>query len=141
MKREHRWVVAALLLGALVLPACREVTTEEPTVNEPYRLEPVEGTDVSRVILTEDAAQRIGLETATVVESGAGSVVPASAIWIDVDGQEWVYTSPEALTFVREPVVVGRYQDDAAILEDGPEPGTEVVAVGVPELIGSELGI
>jgi hypothetical protein len=141
MKREHRWVVAALLLGVLVLPACREVTAEEPTVNEPYRLEPVEGTDVSRVILTEDGAQRIGLETVTVVESGAGSVVPASAIWIDVEGQEWVYTSPEALTFVREPVVVDRYEDDVAVLSDGPAPGTEVVAVGVPELIGSELGI
>lgn len=141
MKREHRWVVAALLLGVVLLPACREVTTEEPTVNEPYRLEPVEGTDVSRVILTEDGAQRIGLETTTVVESDAGSVVPGSAIWIDVDGQEWVYTSPEALTFVREPVVVDRYEGDAAILEKGPAPGTEVVAVGVPELIGSELGI
>ena len=27
-----------------------------------------------------------------------------------------VYTSPEALTFVREPVVVDRYEDDAALL-------------------------
>lgn len=141
MKRERRWVVAALLLGALVLPACREVTTEEPTRSEPYRVEPIEGTDVARVILTEDGAQRIGLETATVVESVAGSEVPASAIWIDVDGQEWVYTSPEALTFVREPVVVDRYEDDAALLGEGPEPGTEVVSVGVAELIGSELGI
>ena len=141
MKREHRGVVAALLLGVLVLPACREVTTESPTESEPYRVEPVEGTDLARVILTEDGAQRIGLETAMVVESDAGSVVPASAIWIDVDGQEWVYTIPEALTFVREPIVVDRYEDDAAVLEDGPEPGTEVVTVGVAELIGSELGI
>jgi len=141
MKREHRWVVAALLLGVLLLPACREVRAEEPTVNEPYRLEPVEGTDVARVILTEDGAQRIGLETTTVVESGAGSVVPGSAIWIDVEGQEWVYASPEALTFVREPVDVDRYEGDAALLAHGPEPGTEVVSVGVPELIGSELGI
>lgn len=141
MKREHRWVVAALLLGVLVLPACRELSEESPTESEPYRVEPVEGTDVARVILTEDGAQRIGLETTTVAESGAGSVVPASAIWIDAEGQEWVYTSPEALTFVREPVVVDRYEEDAALLEDGPEPGTEVVSVGVPELIGSELGI
>ena len=141
MKLEHRWVLAALLLGVLVLPACREVTTEEPTGSEPYRVEPVEGTDVARVILTEDGAQRIGLETTSVVVSGAGLEVPASAIWIDVDGQEWVYTSPEPLTFVREPVVVDQYDDDVAVLSDGPEPGTEVVTVGVAELIGSELGI
>ena len=71
----------------------------------------------------------------------AGSQVPASAIWIDADGQEWVYTSPEPLTFVRDPVVVDRYEDDVALLSEGPEPGTEVVTVGVAELIGSELGI
>ena len=92
-RANHRWVVAALLLGVLVLPACREVTTESPTESEPYRVEPVEGTDLARVILTEDGAQRIGLETAMVVESDAGSVVPASAIWIDVDGQEWATRS------------------------------------------------
>jgi hypothetical protein len=138
MKRDRRSVLATLVLGVLLLvPACREVSTESSTESEPYTLEPIEGTDISRVILTADGAERIGLETVAVT----GRTVPASAIWIDVDGQEWVYTSPEPLTFVREAVTVDRYEGDVAHLSDGPAVGTEVVTVGVAELIGSEFGI
>jgi hypothetical protein len=70
-----------------------------------------------------------------------GSTVPESAIWIDVEGLEWVYTSPEPGTFVREQVEVDRYEDGVVLLAEGLPPGTEVVSVGVPELIGSEFGI
>lgn len=137
MKRDRRWVVAILVLGALLLPGCDAVSSESSSESEPYTVEPIEGTDLARVILTADGAERIGLETAAV----AGTTVPASAIWIDVDGQEWVYTSPEALTFVREAVTVDRYEGDQAVLSDGPLAGTKVVTVGVAELIGSEFGI
>jgi hypothetical protein len=58
-----------------------------------------------------------------------------------VNGDEWVYTNPETLVFVRAQVVVSRYDDGLAYLSDGPAPGTEVASVGVPELIGSEFGI
>ena len=136
MERDRRWIVAALLLGVLLLPACRAASsgTDE---SEPYTLESIEGTELSRVILTAKGAERIGLETTTVV----GGTVPASAIWIDVEGQEWVYTSLEPLTFVREAVIVDRYEGDVAMLSDGPTSGTEIVIVGVAELIGSEFGI
>jgi hypothetical protein len=138
MKRERRWVVATLVLGVLLLlPACREVSEESSGESEPYTVEPIEGTDLSRVILTADGVERIGLETTAV----ADTTVPASAIWIDIDGQAWVYTSPEPLTFVREAVTVDRYKGDVAHLSDGPAIGTEVVTVGVAELIGSEFGI
>src|SRR5688572_17068042 len=137
MKRDRRWVVAMLVFGILAFPACREATSEESSQSEPYTLEAIEGTDLARVILTADGAARIGLETAPI----AGSTVPASAIWIDVDGQAWVYTSPEPLTFVREAVTVDRYVGDEAVLSDAPSAGTEIVTVGVAELIGSEFGI
>jgi hypothetical protein len=137
MKRHGRWVVTMLAAGVLLLPACREVSSETSTRSEPFTLQPIEGTDLARVILTADAAERIGLETITV----EGATVPASAIWIDIDGQAWVYTSPEPLTFVREGVTVDRYREDVAELSDGPAAGTEVVSVGVAELIGSEFGI
>ena len=58
-----------------------------------------------------------------------------------MEGQEWVYTSPETLTFVRAAVTVDRYEDGQAFLIDGPPTGTEVVSVGVAELIGSEFGV
>jgi hypothetical protein len=58
-----------------------------------------------------------------------------------VNGDEWVYTNPETLVFVRAQVVVERYDAGSAFLSDGPSPGTEVASIGVPQLIGSEFGI
>ena len=141
MKRDRRWVVATLVLGVLLFPACKEATSESSSESEPYSVEPIDGTDLARVILTADGAQRIGLETVAVAGADVATTVPASAIWIDVDGQEWVYTSPEPLTFVREAVTVDRYEGEVAVLSDGPAAGTEVVTVGVVQLIGSEFGI
>jgi hypothetical protein len=135
--RDRRWVVVGLVIGALLLPACEQASSESATESEPYTLEPIEGTEQVRVILTADGVERIGLETASV----DGTTVPDSAIWMDVEGKEWVYTSPEPLTFVREGVSVDRYEGDVAVLEDRLPAGTEVVTVGVPELIGTEFGI
>jgi len=137
VKRDRRWVVVALVVGVLLLPACKQASSGSATESEPYTLEPIEGTEQVRVILTAEGAERIGLETAAV----DGTVVPASAVWVDVEGKDWVYTSPEPLTFVREEVSVDRYEGDVAVLADGLPGGTEVVTVGVPELIGSEFGI
>lgn len=139
MKRDRRrgWAVMAVLLAVLALPACREVAETSSEEPEPYTVEPIEGTDQVAVLLTEDGIQRIGLETTT----SDGSSVPESAIWIDVEGLEWVYTNPESGRFVREQVVVDRYEGDVATLAEGLPPGTEVVTVGVAELIGSEFGI
>ena len=74
--------------------------------------------------------ERIGLETTT----SDGSTVPESAIWIDTEGLEWVYTSPESGRFVREQATVERYEDGIASLAEGLPPGTDVVTVGVAEL-------
>jgi hypothetical protein len=56
-------------------------------------------------------------------------------------GESWVYTSPEALTFVRHPVTVDYVEGDTAYLSDGPAGGTEVATVGVPELYGAEFEV
>jgi hypothetical protein len=141
MRRSHRWVVVLPFFAFLALTACRDVTTEEETGYEPATVEPIEGQEIARVILTEDAARRIRLDTSAVAGSGDRLTVPDSAIWVDVNGDEWVYTSPEPLVFVRAGVVVTRYDDGTAHLSKGPAPGTNVVSVGVPELIGSEFGI
>jgi hypothetical protein len=127
----------ALVLAVLALPACKEASEASSEEPEPYTVEPIEGTDQVAVILTADGAERIGLETTTT----DGSTVPESAIWIDVEGLEWVYTSPEPGTFVREQVAVERYEDGIASLAEGLPAGTDVVTVGVAELIGSEFGV
>lgn len=138
---RRRWTVAIPICAILFLPGCRDVATEDELGYEPVSVEEIEGSDLSRVVLEEDAARRIGLDTVPTTSRGGQRVVPESAIWVDVNGDEWVYTNPEALVFVRAQVVVKRYDDGLAYLSDGPPPGTEVASVGVAELIGSEFGI
>jgi hypothetical protein len=138
---RRRWTVV-IPICAILFPGCRDLATEEVEVGyEPVIVEEIKGSDLSRVVLKEDAARRIGLDTVPTTARGGRTVVPESAIWVDVDGDAWVYTNPETLVFVRAQVVVSRYDDGLAYLSDGPAPGTEVASVGVPELIGSEFGI
>ena len=139
---RRRWTVAIPICAILFLPGCRDLAAEEAEVGyEPATVEEIKGSDLSRVVLEEDAARRIGLDTVPTTGRDGRTVVPESAVWVDVNGDEWVYTNPEALVFVRAQVVVERYDDGLAYLSDGPAPGTEVASVGVAELIGSEFGI
>jgi hypothetical protein len=141
MRRGGRRVLLAPLCALLLLSGCRDIASEEEVGYEPAAVEPIEGSELARVILTEDAARRIRLDTTPVTSRGERTVVPESAVWVDVNGDEWVYTNPETLVFVRAQVVVDRYDEGSAFLSDGPAPGTEVASIGVPELIGSEFGI
>lgn len=141
LRRRRRSTLLAPVCALLLLSGCRDLTTEEETGYEPAAVEPIEGSELARVILTDDAARRIRLDTTPVTSQGELTVVPESAIWVDVNGDEWVYTNPETLVFVRAQVVVDRYEAGSALLRDGPAPGTEVASIGVPQLIGSEFGI
>jgi hypothetical protein len=141
MRRGRRLAWLAPLCALLLLSGCRDVATEEEVGYEPSKVEPIKGSELSRVILTEDAARRIGLDTAPVTSRGERTVVPESAVWVDVNGDEWVYTNPETLVFIRARVVVDLYDEGSAFLSDGPAPGTAVASIGVPQLIGSEFGI
>jgi hypothetical protein len=137
----RRLGMLAPLVLLLLLSGCRDVATEEEGGYEPATVEPIEGSELARVILTEDAARRIRLDTTLVTSRGDQTVVPESAVWVDVNGDEWVYTNPETLVFIRAQVVVDRYDEGSAFLSDGPVPGTEVASIGVAQLIGSEFGI
>jgi hypothetical protein len=141
VRRGRRLAWLAPLCALLLLSGCRDVATEEEVGYEPSKVEPIKGSELSRVILTEDAARRIGLDTTSVTSRGERTVVPESAVWVDVNGDEWVYTNPETLVFIRARVVVDRYEEGSAFLSDGPAPGTAVASIGVPQLIGSEFGI
>jgi hypothetical protein len=141
MRRDRRWIVVAPLVAFTLLSACGEIPETESGLSEPMTLEPIEGTEFSRVILTARGAERVGIETVAVTGNGETTTVPASAVWVGVNGEEWVYTAPEPLVFVREVISVDRYEGDVAVLLAGPATGTQVVSVGVAELIGSEFGI
>jgi hypothetical protein len=138
MKRRLR-VTVVIPVAALLLAACGGTVSDEYVIEEqPYTLEPIEGEEVLRVILTESAAEHIGVETVPVERRGSKLVVPYDAVYIDAHGGFWVYTNPEPLVFIRAPIDIARETSTEAILADGPPAGTEVVTVGAPELYGSE---
>jgi hypothetical protein len=144
-EHRNRWVILALIVALLPLAACGGTSDEAAEGDEPAKVEPVEGTDVSRVILTAKAAERLGIRTAT-VQNGEGrhaelTVMPYSALVYDTNGRAWAYTSPEQLTFVRSRLTIERIEEQNIFLLDGPPPGTSVVTVGAAELYGTELGI
>lgn len=141
MKRRLCGVlVMACLIGGPVA-ACGEVSEAAPVTTglEAATLEEVEGQEVSRITLTEKAAERLGIST-DAVESVEGKLqVPYSALIYDASGGTWVYTNPEPLVFVRAPVAVDRIEAPTVKLASGPEPGTKIVTVGAAELLGAEL--
>lgn len=139
---RRRWVVVAVLAVGLLPAACREASEPETSSYDPATLEPIEGTDLARVVLTPEAAARLELETSAVEAGDTGLlVVPYDAVFYGLSGETWTYVETEPLTFVREPVTVEEVEGDLAYLSEGPDPGTEVVTVGAAELFGVETGV
>jgi hypothetical protein len=136
MKHINRWLLVTLIFAGLLLSACgpKEATTEKIS---PSKLEPIEGTDLSKVILTEKAAERIGVETV----SASGTEVPYAAVVYDIEGNTWIYTNPEPLTFVREQIVIDHIDGDTAVLAESLPSEFKVVTVGVVEIYGTETGV
>jgi hypothetical protein len=139
-----RWIAGALLAAGLVvvLLSVASGTSKPPAradVREPATVEPIAGSDLSRVTLTADAAGRLGIRTAAVKQRGAHrEVIPYDAVLYGPAGDTFTYTSPEPLVFVRQAITVDRIAGDRALLSSGPPPGTEVVTVGSQELFGTE---
>jgi hypothetical protein len=113
--------------------------------SEPAIVEHIEDSDLSRIILTERAAERLRIRTEPVrteqVNGAATMVVPFSAVYYDPNGEAWVYTNPEPLTYVRHAIKIDRTQNGETFFTEGPPAETAVVTVGVAELYGTEFGI
>jgi hypothetical protein len=113
----------------------------------PAKVESISGTDLHRVILTEKAADRLGITTEPVRQlpsagaAGAAAAVPFDAVIYDKHGNTWAYTNPAPLTYVRAKLTIGRVDGSLAELTAGPVAGTPVVTVGAAELIGVEYGV
>ena len=136
MKHINRWFLVMLIFAGLLLSACGgEAAAPEKIV--PSKLEPIEGTDLSKVILTEKAAERIGVQTV----AASGATVPYAAVIYDIEGNTWIYTNPEPLTFIRESIVVDHIEGDTAFLAESLPAELNVVTVGVAELYGTETGV
>jgi hypothetical protein len=154
MRHSNRRGVVTLLLVAVLSPglaACGRAAAEqvEGAYGAPAKVEPVEGTGLSKVTLSQRAGERLGIGTAQVGEvqvpavkgGGTRKVIPYAALLYDENGGTWTFTSPEDLTFLRRKVKVDYIEGTRVFLLDGPPAGTTVVTVGAAELLGAELGV
>src|SRR5262245_34849568 len=108
MKKQYRWLAAGLICASLLISACEQGSGEASAEEDKQvTIEQLEGPEPTREVLTEDAAQRLDIQTAPVQDgelNGAKrTVIPYAAIIYDTEGATWVYLNPEPLTFVRHP--------------------------------------
>jgi multidrug efflux pump subunit AcrA (membrane-fusion protein) len=144
MKTINPKVLGMLVLAFLLLAACGPAEIPVTGKVQPAVVEPIEGSEFSSLTLTEKAAERLDIETAPVEMREMSSehlAVPYSAVLYGLDGETWVYTNPEPLVYIRQPIVIDFIDGDWAALLEGPEVGTQVVTVGVPLLYGTEVGV
>ena len=136
-------LVLAIAVGIL-LAGGRDSPQSHASAQPPATVEPIPGTDFSRVTLSARAAQRLAVQTAPVRPAAGGgaarTVIPYSAVLYDEQGRTFAYTSPQPLVFVRAPIVIDAIEGSDALLRSGPPPGTAVVSVGAAELFGAEFG-
>jgi hypothetical protein len=141
---RHERIALLAVAAMLVLTACSRTGGEEDAAGtlDVATVEAIPGSNVARVILAQEAANRLGIETAPVEDARESeTAMPYDAVIYDPTGRTWAYTSPEPLTFVREEIVIDRIRGGTAFLTSGPPVGTQVVTVGASELLGTEYEV
>jgi hypothetical protein len=147
MQHRHSVIVGVVIVAALGLTGCGTASIDIPALESeaPSHVEPIEGAEVSRVTLSQRAAERLGIELSEVKseerDGALRPVIPYGAVIYDAHGETWTYTSPEPLTFVRAPIEIDTIDGDQAWLSEGPPDGTSVVSVGAAELYGTEYEV
>jgi hypothetical protein len=141
MRHRIPWIVAIAVVLPLLLTACGGSSSSGEEASGPATVELIEGTDLSRITLTAQAVERLDIQTAAVTTSGAGKVIPYSAVLYSPTGETWAYVSSEPMTFLRHAIVVDRIDGNKAYLSKGPAAGAKVATVGVAELFGAESGL
>jgi starvation-inducible outer membrane lipoprotein len=140
MTTMNRSILVLATLTALLLGACGQAPSEA-TEPEPAVVEDIDGSALKRLTLTDDAVERIGIETGSVMTVAGRLEVPSASVLYDQNGQAWVYTNPQGHVFLRSEITITGTTGDETLLSAGPPPETRVVTVGVAELYGTELGV
>ena len=144
MQHGYRTTAALLLIAVLAVAAAAcsgaAASDTEETTSDAVKLEPVQGSEVTKVVLSPQAAERLGIKTGQIRDARlAGRRLAGGAS--DEHGDTWTFTSPASLTFLRQRIDVDYITGATAVLLDGPPAGTRVVTVGAIELLGAELGV
>jgi len=145
MRHLDRWSVIALVVAGVGLAGCGGSPTGAAPASFQAVAEPIEGTNLKKVSLTQRAAERLGIQLVEAREEQVAGqqrlVVPYAAVLYDAKGTAWAYTNPEGLVFIRQSLTIEFIQGDLAVLSAGPPLGTRVVTIGAAELYGVESGV
>jgi len=132
------WVSAAWL-GVSCAPA---VASETPVPSKPARVEATVDAKIKKVTLTPKAAERLGIKVDEVRADPSGRwIVPYTSVLYDLTGGTWVYVYTEPMTFVRQAVRIDVIRGENVYLKYGPPSGTKVLATGVAQIFGTEVGV
>ncbi len=139
-----RWMMVVLvIIVGLQFAACSGETGSPSTA--PIELIAIEGSKYHRLILTERAAERLGIKTTPIREESIDGdqrlVIPYGALLYGLHGETFAYTNSEPLTYLKQSVTVDYIEGDRVVLVDGPPIGTEVVTIGAAELYGADTGV
>jgi hypothetical protein len=147
VKREERPMARFNVLAVAASAACLAVScapapaAETPVQSKPARVESTADAKI-KVTLTPKAAERLGIQIDEVRVDPAGRrIVPYASVLYDLTGGTWVYVHTDPMSFVREPVKIDTIKGENVYLSDGPPPGTKVLASGVPQVFGTEVGV
>lgn len=140
MQHHIRVVVTIMIIAGVYLTGCQKEHGVHK-VEHPAEIIKIDGSDLSRITLTDMAIQRLDLQTDQVRDRGGKMVVPFSSLIYDPQGQTWVYTSPQPRTFVRHKVDVEYIKGNLVFLNNGPPIDTTVASVAVAELYGAEFEV
>jgi len=138
----RRAVLGCVVAIAVATSAgCAEIESVTAEPYEPAALESTGPDKPARIILTDEAVDRVALQTTEVKPLGKELTVDHAALVFDKAGKPWVFTVVGPRTYVRAAVGIKEVQDNLVTLSAGPPAGTQVVTVGAIELWGAELGI
>jgi hypothetical protein len=139
LRRAVLGCIAAIAVATSAGCAEIESVTAEPY--EPAALESTGPDKPARITLTDEAVDRVALQTTEVKTLGKDLTVDHAALVFDKAGKPWVFTVVGPRTYVRAAISIKETQDGLVIMSAGPPVGTQVVTVGAIELWGAELGI
>lgn len=147
MIKKHLGLIASVVTATLMLAGCgtAHVHNDPP----PAIVQPVPGSAVKQIRLTEQTVHRLGITTQAVHiakarldnRGRAHKIIPYSAVVYDSNGSTWAFVNVGPRTFMRESIAVAAIEGSTAILASGPPSGAQVVTVGAAELLGAEYNI
>jgi hypothetical protein len=146
MRSARSYGIASLFIGAgLGLAGCQASASgseAEEAIAAAASVETDAAGGPARLTISEEALERLRLETSPVQDGGGGLLsVPYSAVIYDADGATWTFVDLGDGVFQRQAITIASVAADTVTLSAGPALGTDVVTVAAAELVGVEAGI